>query len=130
MAALKIIISFCAISFHALILSSSETRLRQMTSPEKGCPWVSQESFMFLPNDTSLLGLYCALGNGETYEKARDISASHVWVGMLLILKNKQCRVCCARGNDSGSIYYSVLQKGPSIFCKKNIKRRAKPAIP
>ncbi|KAK8781033.1 hypothetical protein V5799_017624 [Amblyomma americanum] len=128
MAALKIIISFCAISFHALILSSSETRLQQTTSPEKGCPRVSKKSFMFLPNDTSLLGLYCALGNGETYDKARNISASHVWVGMLL--KNTQCRVCCARGNASGSIYYSVLQKGPSIFCKRNNKRRAKPAIP
>ncbi|XP_075530572.1 uncharacterized protein LOC142563816 [Dermacentor variabilis] len=89
-------------------------KLSQTTEPVKGCPKVTG-SFSFMPHNTSLLGRYCALGNGEKIENTTETDPR--WIGSLTF--NGTCRVCCARGGASTSTTYSVINKLPRNICKK-----------
>nr|XP_054917111.1 uncharacterized protein LOC126545032 [Dermacentor andersoni] len=89
-------------------------KLSQTTEPVKGCPIVKGD-FTFPPRNTSLLGQYCALGNGEKIQNTRETDPR--WIGSLTF--NGTCHVCCARGGAFTNTTYSVINKLPKKICKK-----------
>ncbi|XP_077494751.1 uncharacterized protein LOC144105502 [Amblyomma americanum] len=96
----------------------------ESTYAEPPCHNLSDKVLQFSPNETRLLGLYCAASHGENFQQTMARNASHVWFGMIIF--GPPCKVCCARGNGSGSIFYSVTKSGPQKICNQE-KRKTHP---